>query len=239
MMQMQQDAVEKKTDTAAIGLVQAFLKQAKIALHSDNLEEARDLFEKALAVAGEHPERADTIRQALKGYSDQSPPDWEKAYGALGVLEALGLQNEDTRQWRRDFQLREADFYLGQKKLDESFNIFGTLMTKEQAPDDSDALKAKISGIVRRNLLEQARNHESDLLRLIIQRFTEIARPWLEPGDELSEWLETISGTLEAISQDVDRAEQESRRWKTIALILVVIALITPIVYYVAIWNIF
>jgi tetratricopeptide (TPR) repeat protein len=238
MDQMQTNHTEDETLVAiSIRLVQTSIKQARAALAEDNLEKAQQFFQEALEVEGEHPDRDLTIRRELKRHSDQlvsepSPSNWEKAHRSLEILENLGLSDEETHQWRRSLWLRQADYYLGRGNLDQSFEIFRDLMEGDEVPDDLDELKAQISDIVRRNLLSQARKHEWDSLREIIKRFTEIAKPVLPPGDELSEWLETISGTLEAISQADEEAqreleaEQQRRRLITAVLsILVVIAM--------------
>jgi uncharacterized membrane protein len=66
------------------------------------------------------------------------------------------------------------------------------------------------------------------------------AKPILPPGDELSEWVETLSGTLEAISQADEQAqrqlEAEQRRRRMITYILTGIALVMLAINLVTVW---
>jgi len=236
MDEMQADHTEHETVvTISDRLVRTSIKQARTKLEEDDFEQAQQFFQEALEVDGEHLGRAMMIRRELKNHSDQlvSEPNsfnWEKAHRSLEMLEDLGLGDEETDGWRRSLCLRQADYYLDQGNLDQSFEIFRELMEEGQLPDDSDELKAQISDTVRRNLLSQARKHEWDSLREIIRRFTEIDKPVLKQGDELSEWLETISGTLEAISQADEDAQRklkaEQRRRKVITAILSILVVI-------------
>jgi len=224
-----------------VRLVYNLLGQANEALDSNDLEKAQDLFEKALAVKGKHPERPSTIRRDLKLYSDkladQDLPEWENSHRALDLIGALKLQDEATAKWQRDLWLKEASFHLRQEDLDQSFDIFRQLqlMAEEQGEAEAEELKGEISGIVRRNLLEEAEDANWSLMRKTIEEF----KPLWHSGDELSEWLETISGTLVAIDQATDQAqkelEQERRRNRSLALAVIAIIAVAVILYAVLI----
>ncbi len=209
-----EDPKEETQVDIARSLVDNRLDQAQDALAANDLDTAQSHFERAIRVEGEHPYRtARIIRPMLKDYSDritdQDPPDWENAHRALDLLDSLELQDEDTREWQRDLWLKRADFLLRNQKLDDSFNIFQRLMDKEGSGNESDELKREISRIVRVNLLRQAEQRDDlGLLPQIVERF----QPLSPSGDELNEWLETISLTLAARSQAADELREELKR---------------------------
>jgi hypothetical protein len=246
---MDQPQAEHSEDDTLVAvsdrLVQTSIEQARQALNRGSLEEAHRYFGEALEVEGQHPRRTSMIREELKRYSDQlatqrTPPDWDNAYLALDMLEDLALNDAESEKWRTSLALLQADRFMDAGDLDSSFAILGELMEYDQPLDESDELKAQISDIVRRNVLNHARQHQWDSLREIIKRFTQIAKPILPPGDELSEWVETLSGTLEAISQADEQAqrqlEAEQRRRRMITYILTGIALVMLAINLVTVW---
>ena len=111
-------------ESAGKKLVTTRLKRAEQALDRDDLREAENFFGSALEVEGEHPDRADTIREVLKNtatkVSGREPPEWGLAQQALEMITSLGLQTDET-------QLFEADFWLKQAKIDQGFEIFDNL----------------------------------------------------------------------------------------------------------------
>ena len=239
---------------ASAELVDMLIEKGRESLDKDNLEGAIEFFKEALAVPGEYPDRASAIRLALKKYSDdlteKKPPGWSEAESALGQLDKPGLRDEEVQRWRRDLKLKEASFHLKAKNLDASFDIFRSLVSEDKSSADEEYLKAEISRIVRRSLLEQAEQKEWHLIGRIIEGFEQL---W-PSADDLDEWLATISRTLEAVDQadreakkkiDLVHAElvqaqnqleQEQRRRRSITYILAIIAIITAIAYYLAIF---
>ena len=203
----------EQSQVATIQLVQTRLEMAQQALAVGELANAQSLFEKALEVKGDHPEREVKIRDSLKQYSDevakQSPPNWNEAHCALNLLGTLKLQDDQTSLWERKLWLQQADYYLKQKNLDESFEIFKNLMAGGERATDQDKLKAEISRIVRDNISYHAAQSEWSLLGRIIQRFQEL---W-PVEDELHGWLQTISEAMVPVDKAaLDKAEIETLR---------------------------
>lgn len=196
-------------------LVRNFLKQAHAALNTNDLQEARNLFQKALEVEGANTDRENEIRQELKRYSErvtkQEPPDWELAYQGLDLLSALGLQSGETDTWRRDLKLEQAKYLLERKQQNESFDIFGALIAEHEQSSDRDEILARISSILRENISRRAANHEWDSLRKMIGSIKEL---WPQ-GDGLHQWLETISEALkEAFEEAPAKYEAEIEQLK-------------------------
>ncbi|HXW00587.1 MAG TPA: hypothetical protein VEC93_19375, partial [Anaerolineae bacterium] len=133
--------MEQRQDPT-IQLVQTRLDMAQQALDAGELDKAQGLFERALEVKGDHPERVIRIRDYLKQYSDnaakQTPPSWDEAHRALNLLDTLKLQDDQTSLWDRKLWLKQADYYLKQKNLDESFEIFKNLMAGGERSADQD-----------------------------------------------------------------------------------------------------
>lgn len=196
-----------------IQLVETRLDMARQALTAGELDKAKGLFEKALEVKGNHPERVTQIRDALKQYSDnvvnQASPNWDEAHRALNLLNTLSLQDHQTSLWGRKLWLKQANYRLKQKNLDESFEIFKNLMADGEQSADQDKLKAEISRIVRDNISHHANNREWALLGQIIQHFQEL---W-PVDDELHGWLKTISEAMVPADQAAkDKEEIENLR---------------------------
>ena len=162
----------EQTQDAATQLVQTRLEMAQQALTAGELANAQSLFERALEVRGDHPERDAKIRDYLKQYSDevakQAPPNWAEAHRALNLLDTLKLQDDQTSVWERKLWLKQADYQLKQKNLTESFEIFKNLMAAGERSADQDKLKAEISRIVRDNISYHAAQSEWALLGQII-----------------------------------------------------------------------
>lgn len=194
-----------------IQLVETRLDMAHQALTAGELDKAQGFFERALEVKGDHPERVARIQDYLKQYSDkvvqEASPNWAEAHQALNLLNTLNLQNEQTTLWDRKLWLKQADYQLKQKNLDESFGIFKNLMADGEQSADQDKLKAEISRIVRDNISYHANHREWALLGQIIQRFQEL---W-PVDDELHGWLQTISEAMVPVDQAAkDKAEIEN-----------------------------
>lgn len=232
--------------SAGVLLVESLLADAKQDLEANNLDKAWDLFKDALDVQGGHPHRANTIREALKQYSDrvtrQTPPNWAEARRALELLNSLeALQNNENYIWQRDLGLDEANHRLSQGELDQSFDIFSKLLDKAT---DKDEVKGKISEIVRENFPEQASQGDFNLLDRIIERVQKLGLA----GDELRLWLETIRKALDAANKAAEErlnqellavnkvAQDELRRRQNIIIALVVILILTVIAYFVVVF---
>jgi flagellar biosynthesis regulator FlbT len=202
MAQSQEDTPAEETLVSVSDrLVRTHLKQARAALASDDLEEARDYFQKALDVEAVHLRREDEIRQELKQYgervSNREPPNWDLAYQGLDLLVALELQNDETDTWRRALKLKHAKYLLERKQQDESFDIFRALIAEHEQSTDRDEILARISSILRENISRRAADHEWDSLSNMIKSIEEL---W-PPGDGLHQWLETISEALAVAAQ--------------------------------------
>ena len=234
-----EDSKEETQIDITRSLVDNRLDQAQDALAANDLDTAQSHFKRAIRVEGEHTDRAASIiRPMLKDYSDrltdQYPPDWKNAHRALELLDSLELQDEDTREWQRELWLKQADFLLRNQKLNNSFNIFQRLLDEEGAGDESDELKREISRIVRVNLLRQAEQRDDlGLLPQIVERF----QPLSPSGDELNEWLETISLTLAARSRAADELWEElkweKRRNRSFRIAVVAIIVLAAVAYLV------
>jgi uncharacterized membrane protein len=193
----------------------AKINQAEKALKANDLDQAQQYFMRALEATQEDPsDTRDKIRQTLKARSDEiiregdeDPTKWQRAHKVLDLLDSLKLQDEETPAWRYHLWMDQADFHLEREELDKSFEIFSGLLKTEQSGADSDALQAEISRRVRSNILREAEQSNWPLLNRIVDSF----KPLRPTGDELNEWLETISHTLKAMSQDAEKAQQERR----------------------------
>jgi hypothetical protein len=216
MEHMRQEPQEKTEESIPGKYVKNQINLAKKALEANNLEQAQEYFRTALDVQGYDPGRtAEHIRQAVKARSDEiiqegaeDPTKWQCSHEVLDLLDSLELQNEKTPVWRRDLWLEQADFHLEREELDKSFEIFSTLLKTKQSTADSDVVQAEISRRVRSKILREAEQSNWPLLTRIVDGF----KPLRAPGDELNEWLETISHTLKAMSQDAEKAQQERRQ---------------------------
>lgn len=190
------------------------LKQARVALDNDDLEEARNYFQRALDIEALHLERENEIRQELKRYGElvtkREPPHWELAYQGLDLLVALELQNDETIIWRRDLQLKQANYLLEHKQQNESFDIFRALIAEHEQSSDRDEILAKIATILRENISHRAANYEWDSLSNMIKSIEEL---W-PPGDGLHQWLETISKALAVAAQAPAKYKAEIEQLK-------------------------
>lgn len=190
----------KEENTLEIKLVQNRLKMVQQALDEDNFEEAQEKLARALEVPGEHPDRAEQIREMLKAYSDristQPTPDWNKAHSALNHLDDLELRNDDTCLWQRELSFEQARFLLNEKELDASFEIFKNLLNDKTPPSDLDEINVTISNIVRENITQLAEESQLELMSNVINRVQQL----LPADDELSRWLKTISLAVEKAS---------------------------------------
>jgi tetratricopeptide (TPR) repeat protein len=83
--------------------LQTRLEQAKQHLDEKNLAGAVDVYEQALQLAGDHPGRANEIREALTEYGGTliaprtTPPDWSTAYQVPEYLKKLELYDDQGR----------------------------------------------------------------------------------------------------------------------------------------------
>ena len=159
--------------------------------YRDDLREAESFFRSALAVRGDHPDRANKIREELKKHckevSGKEPPGWGQAQGALEMITSLGLQTDAT-------QLFEADFWLKQAKIDKGFEMFDNLPKTPYPPDIQSQLDLEISRIVCDHVAQYAQKGQWEPAKKIIEK---LEGQW--PKDDKRQlWLETASRILTA-----------------------------------------
>jgi tetratricopeptide (TPR) repeat protein len=194
-------------ESAGNKLVTTRLKRASQALDRDDLRGAENFFRSALEIKGEHPGRADKMREVLQDYSGKvsgrEPPGWDLAQGALEMITSLGLQTNQT-------QLNEADFWLKQAKIDQGFEIFDDLLTTPYGPDIQSQLDLEISRIVRRHVTQYAQRGQWSPAKKIIEK---VEQQWPN-DDKRQDWLKAVSGILAVAEQtttdlDINLREHE------------------------------
>jgi tetratricopeptide (TPR) repeat protein len=125
-----------KQDLIPLSQIERHLMETRLAyaqqhLQQHNLDTAIAIYEQVLQQPGDHPDRADTIRQVLKSYSEiltqQTPPDWEAAHQALDSLLRLNLGNSLVFKWRQKLTLQEMEARLQQDNLNVAFARLETL----------------------------------------------------------------------------------------------------------------
>ena len=241
-------SIEEVDDAIEIKQVQTRLKMVQQALDEDNLEEAQEKLTRALEVPGEHPERAEQIRDMLKAYSDristQTTPEWAKAHSALNHLDVLGLQNDDTCLWQRELSFEQARFLLNEKELDASFEIFKNLLNDQTPPSDLDEINVTISNIVRENITQLAEESQLELMSNVINRVQQL----MPADDELSRWLKTISlavekasakyqEQIEALNQSSSEYQNKLKKREMLNYILAALLVVAIIAFIVALAN--
>ena len=231
-------------ELAAIGQIQARLKSARQALEENDLAKAEEYFNRMLAVEGDHPDRTSIIRTTLKEYSDrvtdqQTPPDWRGAQEALEMLTRLKMQTGETLQteesegWWRELRLKEADDLLKQSGIEESFQIFVSLVEKRYQPDVRDQLDIRIVDIVRDHIAQCAQRGTWTLADQIVANSQKL---WENNAKRLV-WLRTVSDILKGAETRLVQTEQDIRQYRSFLIILSAIFIISGLAFGWLFWQ--